>query len=216
MKLTLLLILLCVAVYLYPFLFIGNEAGINNFYETYGFSGKNMVERPYVLVTSIFLHDPTNIVHLLSNIFVLFFFGMAVEKEIGSARMLAIFLLGSFLGDLMSLLVYSFDSIAVGASAGIFALIGAGILLRPIDLSFAPFIIPMPLALLGAFYAFYNFYGFIAEPTGNVSYIAHFGGLFVGLTYGFKKTGIKKGMKIIMIALTALIAIKILLTMLVK
>jgi membrane associated rhomboid family serine protease len=72
----------------------------------------------------------------------------------------------------------------------------------------------MPLALLGAFYAFYNFYGFIAEPTGNVSYIAHFGGLFVGLTYGFKKTGIKKGMKIIMIALTALIAIKILLMML--
>ncbi len=214
MKLTILLILLCVAGFFFPLLFIGDEAGINKFYETYGFSGNNMLERPYVLITSIFMHG--GLVHLLSNIFVLFFFGMAVEKEIGSARMLAIFLLGSFLGDLMSLLVYSFDSIAVGASAGIFALIGAGILLRPIDLSFAPFIIPMPLALLGAFYAFYNFYGFIAEPTGNVSYIAHFGGLFVGLTYGFKKTGIKKGMKIVMIALTALIAIKILLTMLVS
>jgi len=213
-KLTILLILICVIGFFFPLLFIGDEAGINKFYETYGFSGNNMLERPYVLVTSIFMH--ANLVHLLSNIFVLFFFGIAVEKEIGYARMLAIFFIGSFLGDLMSLLVYPFDSLAIGASAGIFALIGAGVLLRPIDLSFAPFIIPMPLALLGAFYAVYNFYGFIAEPTGNVSYIAHFGGLFVGLTYGFKKTGIKKGMKIIMIVLTALIAIKILLMMLVK
>jgi membrane associated rhomboid family serine protease len=212
MKLTLLLILICVVGFFYPFFFIGDEAGINKFYETYGFSGENMLERPYVLVTSIFMHG--SLVHLLSNIFVLFFFGVAVEKEVGSARMLAIFLLGSFLGDLMSLLVYPFNELAIGASAGIFALIGAGILLKPVDFSMVPFIVPIPLALVGLFYAVYNFYGFIAEPAGNISYIAHFGGLFVGLAYGFKKTGIKKGTKIILIALFIIIIIKILFTML--
>ena len=120
------------------------------------------------------------------------------------------FLLGAFLGDLLSLFVYPFDSLSVGASAGIFALIGAGILVKPFDLSFYPFIMPIPLALLGLVYAVYNIYGFVAEPTGNISYIAHFGGLFVGLTYGFTREGIKKGIKLILIMLFIMIIIPIL------
>lgn len=209
MKLTVFLILLCVAGFIYPMFFIQD---IDSFYDTYAFSGQNLPERPYVLVTSIFMHG--NLMHLISNILVLFFFGMAVEKEIGPWKMMAIFFAGGFLGDLLSLLVYPFDALSVGASAGIFALVGAGILVKPLDFSFYPFIMPMPLALIGIMYAIYNIYGFITDPLGEISYIAHFGGLIVGLTYGFRREGFKKGMKIILLMLLLMIAIPVIFMML--
>lgn len=209
MKLTLILILLCLVGFIYPVFFVDD---IDLFYTTYGFSGKNLFERPYVLLTSIFMH--AGLVHLLSNIFVLFFFGIAVEKEVGALKTLTLFMFGAFLGDILSLLVYPFDALSVGASAGIFALVGAGILVRPFNISFYPFIMPVPLALLGVLYAVYNILGFISDPTGEISYIAHFGGLFVGLAYGFRREGLKKGIKIIILMLLLMIVIPIIFLML--
>ena len=55
----------------------------------------------------------------------------------------------------------------------------------------------------------HNIYGFIAEPDSQISYIAHFGGLFVGMYYGFHTVGIKKGMKIILLVLAAMILLMI-------
>lgn len=205
MKLTLFLVLLCLIGFIFPIFFVEDLEGFVN---TYGFSGQNLLIRPYVLITSIFLH--ANIEHLLSNILVLFFFGIAVEAELGRLRTLTIFFTGAFLGDLLSLLVYPFDAVSIGASGGIFALIGAGILVRPIDLSFYPLVIPIPLALLGLMYAVYNVYDFIFLPDSKISYIAHFGGLFVGLLYGFRREGIKKSLKIILLFFLIMILIPIL------
>jgi len=181
------------------------------FVDDFGFSGKNLLTKPWTLITSIFLH--ADIVHLLSNLFILLFFGMAVEAELGR-KMLLIFFLGAFAGDFLSLLFYPFGTISIGASAGIFALIGAGILVRPFDFSFYPFIMPIPLAFLGIFYALYNIYGFIAEPASEISYIAHFGGLFVGMYYGFKTVGTKRGVEIILLALAVMVLIPIILMLL--
>ena len=177
MKLTWILVAICIAGFAY-----GAYAG-EEFYNTYGFSGDNLAARPYVLITSIFMHG--SLEHLLSNLLVLIFFGLAVESELGWKRTLAIFLLGAFAGDVLSLLVYAPSEIAVGASAGIFALIGAGLLL-PIDVPFQT-IAPMPLAFLGLGYAAYNVYGFAVNADPQVSYIAHFGGLFVGLAFGLRE-----------------------------
>ncbi|MEM7819880.1 MAG: rhomboid family intramembrane serine protease [Candidatus Aenigmatarchaeota archaeon] len=205
MKLTIFLILLCIIGFITPFFVFQN---IDDFYNIYGFSGKNLLERPYVLVTSIFMHG--SVEHLLVNILVLFFFGIAVESELGKLKMLLIFFLGAFTGDLLSLFAYPFDSIAIGASAGIFALMGVGMLVRPFDLSFYPLIIPIPLVFLGMAYIFFNAYEFIVMPNSNISYIAHFGGFFVGLLFGFGREGWKKGLKIILIALTIMIIIPLL------
>ncbi len=198
MKLTWMLVLLCI---------VGFAYGIydSSSFDTYGFSPNNLQQRPYVLVTSIFLHG--SLEHLLSNILILIFFGLAVESELGTKRMLLIFLLGAFAGDLLSIAVYAPDEIAIGASAGIFALIGVGMLVKPLDLSFYPLVVPIPLALLGLAYAFYNAYGFIANIDPNVSYIAHFGGLFVGLAFGFRREGWRKGLKIIILTFLVMILI---------
>lgn len=202
MRLTLLLSALIVIVFVLVVLFVDN---IDEFYSFYGFSDQNMLERPYVFFTSIFLH--AGIEHLLANLFVLVFFGLAVEKELGSARTLAIFLLGAVAGDMLSLAVYPFDALSVGASAGIFALIGVGMLVRPLDLSFYPLILPIPLLFLGIAYTVYNIYGFFFLPESNISYISHFGGLFIGLVLGFAETGFRKGLKTLLIGIAGLVII---------
>lgn len=154
MKITWLMIIAAIALFVYSVFFTDTAA----FFDAYGFSLGNLLARPYVLVTSVFLH--ASLVHLLSNILVWVFFGLAVESELGKARMLAIFFLGAFAGDLMSLAFYQADTISIGASAGIFALVGTGMLVRPLDLSFFPLVVPLPLAFLGVAYALYNVYGF--------------------------------------------------------
>lgn len=164
--------------------------------ERYGFSGANVVSHPEVIVTSIFLHG--GLEHLLSNILVLIFAGIAVEGELGKGKMLAIFFLGAFAGDVVSLFFYPFDAVSIGASGGIFALLGAGMLVRPLDISIYPLAVPVPLAFLGIIYAIYNVYGFLTDASPNISYMAHFGGLALGLAWGFAEKGVKRGMKIIL------------------
>lgn len=202
MKLTLILVVLCIAG------FVVGIYGGENFYNAYGLSLNNLQSNPLVLITSIFMHG--SLEHLLSNVFVLIFFGLAVESELGRKKMLLIFFLGAFAGDLLSLAVYAPDQIAIGASAGIFALVGVGMLVRPLDLSFYPLVMPIPLALLGLGYALYNVYGFVVNLNPEVSYIAHFGGLFVGLAFGIRREGWKRGIKIIAITFLVMILIPVL------
>jgi len=192
MKATLVLISICIIVFAYEVFFAPPT-----FFDDFGFSGQNLFSRPYVLLTSIFMH--ADLTHILSNIAVLFFFGIAVEKELGMKKMLLIFFLGAFAGDMLSLVFYPFDSISIGASAGIFGLIGVGMIVKPLDLSLYPLIIPIPLALLGIIYAFYNTIGFITGQPPDVSYVGHFGGLFAGLTFGVKREGWRRALTILIV-----------------
>jgi len=72
--------------------------------------------------TALFLH--ANLLHLAMNGTGLWLFGSAVEKTMGRWRLLVIFLLGGALGNLASAFVAHYD-VAIGASGGIFAVIGA-------------------------------------------------------------------------------------------
>jgi membrane associated rhomboid family serine protease len=74
------------------------------------------------LFTALFLH--ANPLHLAMNGVGLWLFGSAVEKTMGRWRLLAVFLLGGGLGNLASAYVARYD-VAIGASGGIFAVIGA-------------------------------------------------------------------------------------------
>ncbi len=82
---------------------------------------------------------------------------------------------------------------------------GTGILVRPVDLSFYPLVVPMPLALLGIMYAVYNVYYFFLEPYGRISYIGHMGGLLAGLLYGVRAVGMKKSLLVIIASMAILI-----------
>lgn len=206
MKVTVVLILICFLVY--GMISISLLYGVNETFilENFGFSGKNLLSKPYILLTSIFIHK--DIEHLISNLFVLLFFGIAVENELGYKKMLLIFFLGAFAGDLLSLLFYSPNVISIGASAGVFALIGFGMIVRPLDISIYPPFFVLPLGLLGVLYAIYNVIGFLTG-VGNVSYIAHFGGLFTGLVFATRHEKWKRGLKIILILIVIMILVPI-------
>ncbi|MBI3190610.1 rhomboid family intramembrane serine protease [archaeon] len=204
MKVTLVMIFIAIIVFGITATMDNSEAFLNN----YGFSGENLIARPYTLVTSIFLH--ASLAHLLANILAWFFFGYAVEKELGVARMLAIFFLGAIAGDFLSLLFYPSSIVGIGASAGIFALVGAGMLVKPLDLSFYPMIVPVPLIFLGIAYALYNVYEFFFAFDPTISYAGHFGGLIIGLAFGLRHTGMRKGLLTVIIALGIMILIPLL------
>lgn len=191
MKTTLTLIAVSVLVFLLIISAPPKQA--ENIVNQYGFSVDNFFERPYVLVTSIFIHG--DLTHLLSNMLILLFFGLALEKELGSKKVFLLFFISAFVGSLFYSVVYPAGEIGIGASAGIFGLIGAGMIISPFDLSFYPYIIPVPLGLLAILYIVYNFYGMIFDVGSNIGYVAHFGGLVVGLIYGFKDRGVKEGVK---------------------
>ena len=72
--------------------------------------------------TALFLH--ANWLHLTMNGAGLWIFGTAVEKTMGRWRFLIVFLLAGALGNLASAFVAHYD-VAIGASGGIFGVIGA-------------------------------------------------------------------------------------------
>lgn len=148
-------------------------------FETYGFSGENVVQRPYVFVTSLFLHG--SLEHLLSNILAFLIFGIVLESEAGWKRMLVVFFAGALAGDVVALAVYGGETVAIGASAGIFSLIGFGMIIKPMDTG--PSVFPLHLVFLGVMYIAYNLVGMFSGP-GNIAYTAHFAGLAVGIAAG--------------------------------
>ncbi|MBI2583714.1 MAG: rhomboid family intramembrane serine protease [Candidatus Aenigmarchaeota archaeon] len=196
MKLTYWLILLMFVVFFLQIFFIQSA-------ESFAFSSISMIERPWTILTSVFMH--ANLLHLLSNVFVFFFFGLAVEEEMGKGKMLLVFLLGAVLGNIASIAVYPAGVLFLGASAGIFALVGTGMLVRPLDWSVAPFLLPLPLIFLGIIYAVLNIYAFTSGVDEGISYAGHLAGLVIGLAFGFRYTGFRKGAKRIVLGAIALI-----------
>lgn len=78
---------------------------------------------PLRIITSMFLH--IGFIHLLMNMWALKILGEQVENFYGHAKTLAIFLISGVVGNLLSLVLASSNSISAGASGAIFGLMGA-------------------------------------------------------------------------------------------
>jgi membrane associated rhomboid family serine protease len=76
----------------------------------------------YRLITSGFLH--VDILHIATNMYVLYWVGRLLEPAIGTRRFLAIYFVGLLAGS-MGVMIYSPDQATAGASGAIFGLLGA-------------------------------------------------------------------------------------------
>jgi len=105
-------------------------------------------ERSYLsLFTYQFLH--LNFQHLLSNMFVLFSVGRAVESEIGSTKFgLSYFIAGVFSGLFHVIFNQTSDVAVIGASGAVFGAIALLLLLMPFKFTSA-MIVPVPGVVLG-------------------------------------------------------------------
>ena len=169
-SLTYFIIGLCIIVFLFEIFYglqygsFGSEnfkSGLADLFSNYGFSLQNLLSKRYwVLATSIFLHaDPE---HLILNMIALFFFGKVIEQELGRKKFLLIFFVSSIVGNL-AFLTFSFLGFSslgvsvIGASAAIFGLMGTAMLVKPLELVFYPYLIPVPLILVAVLYTLYRF-----------------------------------------------------------
>ena len=126
------------------------------------------------LITAGFLHG--GLIHLLMNSWVLFDLGAQVEEIYGSSRFLVIYFVATVFGFFAS--TWWFAGLSVGASAGIFGLIGAMIALsvhHPLGRSMRPL------------YVRWAIYGLILGllPGLRVDNAAHIGGLVAGLATAY-------------------------------
>ena len=144
---------------------------------------------PWTLVTYMFLH--ANVMHIFLNMLVLFFFGPLLERQIGSARFLGLYLGSGVIAGLAQVLAFS--GAIVGASAAIMGVMGALTVLMPDLRVFVYFILPLKLVYVTALYALLDI---LYLGSGDmVAHGAHLIGLGVGLLYGYlikKSRGIKQ------------------------
>lgn len=155
----------------------------------------NGLKRGFVwqLLTFQFLHGGW--VHLLLNSWGIYVFGKAIEESLGPVSFLRVYFTSGVLGGLFQVLltavVYGPNSIeatigVVGASAGLFGLIGAfGALFPHRQLTLLLFfVLPVTITARWLLIASAGLAVFgILVPTDNVAHAAHLGGLLTGLAY---------------------------------
>lgn len=136
---------------------------------------------PWRWVTSAFLHGGP--LHLFFNLWALVFFGMTLENQIGSRKVLALFFGGAIAGD-VGYLATGGTSPALGASGAIYTLMGALAILQPrLQIAMWPILVPMPLiAAIFIWAALDLLQVFVPSAIAGG---AHLGGLALGLWAGF-------------------------------
>ena len=152
MKLTLLLILINVAFFLY--------ASYHGNIKDYAFTPTSLAEGKYLnIITAMFMH--ANVLHIVFNMIVLFFVGRVLENYISTPMYLLVYFSSGIIANLgvMLLPFLGVSTFVVGASAAISGLIGYGAfklsgkwVISPIR--FIP--VPMPFIVAGSLYAYIN------------------------------------------------------------
>ena len=180
---TLALVVMCVGVFALQLFFGVNPTNpTNQALIAWGanFLPFSLGEAPWRLVTSLFLH--IGFMHLLFNMFALYYFGQVAERMFGAVNFLALFLLSGVGGNLLnnylglhSVMAGEPPIISAGASGGIMG-IGMALLVAALTktsfnnfaLNFRSLLIVMAINLS---------YGFLV---GGIDNAGHIGGAIVG------------------------------------
>jgi len=140
----------------------------------------------YTLFTSMFVHS--GLLHILGNMLVLFFMGIAFEQRIGRKKFILIYLLTGVIATLTFSFVHlGSDILLVGASGAIFGILGAFAYSYPRD----EIVMPIPVFILMMvrikviigvliFAAMESLFVLVGTEDGT-AHIAHIGGLVAGV-----------------------------------
>lgn len=93
---------------------------------------ESMIQRPWTIVSVYFSHEL--LIHLVSNMMLLLYFGTQLEKLVGAKSVVFIYLVSGLIGSLTMPIVASFiewEGLVMGASGACFGVVGAFAALRP-------------------------------------------------------------------------------------
>ncbi len=151
------------------------------------------IKRPWTLITYFFTHDLSQLMHILFNMLIFYWFGKLFVEYLGSDKLIALYVLGGIAGALIYLgaynlipnppefIVKSSGGGMVGASGAIFAVMVGVATLLP-DYSFnLLFIGPVKIKYIAGFYILVSFIGTTGSNAGGN--IAHLGGALMGFIY---------------------------------
>lgn len=166
-KATFVIILINVAIYLlekiFPEIMFYLSLNVRNVL------GYGMYWEPF---TYMFVHG--NFQHILFNMIALFFFGLSVERALGTKEFLLMYFVCGILGGLFSLCFYFltglFGVYLMGASGAVYSMLLAYAVIFPRNKIWIWGIIPVPAPILVLAYAIIEI---ISEVTGFRSGIAH-------------------------------------------
>lgn len=150
----------------------------------------DFILRPWTILTYAFMHDLRGFMHILFNMLFLYWFGKLFIEYLGSAKLIAIYILGALAAAMMYLIVFNtvpyFKEISgfngmVGASGAVYAVMVATATLIPDYTFFLLFIGPVRIKYIAAFYILVSFLGSVGANAGGN--IAHLGGALMGFVY---------------------------------
>lgn len=145
-----------------------------------------LITRPWTPITYMFLHE--GFLHLLFNVLGLYWFGKLFLYHFEGEKLLSVYLMGGLAGALIYILAFNIfpafeqmNSIMLGASASVFAVLMAIAVYDPNREIHLFFIGRFQLKYISAFYVVLSIISISASnPGGN---LAHLGGAFWGWFY---------------------------------
>jgi membrane associated rhomboid family serine protease len=144
------------------------------------------------LFTYQFVHG--SISHLFFNMLALVFFGVAVERRVGSKEFVLLYLVSGTLCGVLSFLLYimmgTWYVFLMGASGAVFALLLAYAVLYPNSVILIWGIIPVPAPLLVLGYAGIEVFSIVTGTNQGVAHSTHLIGLAVAWVYFIVRFGI--------------------------
>jgi membrane associated rhomboid family serine protease len=148
----------------------------------------SFITQPWSMLTYMFLHE--GVFHILFNLLFLYWFGLVVHQYLGSRRLANLYILGGLLGAGFYMLIYNLapyfrdsvnDSMMLGASAGVFAVVVGAATVAPHTTFFLLLLGPVRIVYIAAFYVILSFANSVGSNAGGE--IAHLGGALVGFLY---------------------------------
>ncbi len=143
-------------------------------------------------VTYMFTH--ANFSHILFNMLGLFFFGVQVERRMGSYEFLLFYMLSGVLAGLFSFAVYvltgSYSIILLGASGAVFAVLFAFAVYFPQANIYIFGIIPIRAPLLVIGYAAIELFSQITSTRSGIAHLTHLAGFAFAYLYFLVRLGI--------------------------
>ncbi|UNU72787.1 rhomboid family intramembrane serine protease [Moraxella nasovis] len=135
-------------------------------------------------ITHGFIHADG--MHLLFNMFTLYFFGRAIERfylaKLGQFGFLAFYVIAIIIAAIPSYLKHKNNPryLSLGASGGVSAVLFAFILFAPWETLYLFAILPIPAIVFAIAYTAYSLYA-QKRGTGNVDHLAHLTGAAFGI-----------------------------------
>ncbi len=173
MRVTLSLIIISAVIFIAQALF-------NGFTELFALTPAMGVGGSYwQFFTYMFLHG--DIVHIMINMFVLFIFGVMVERTLGWKKYLILYIVSGVGSSLLYLMLTGLSyTPMLGASGAVFAVLTAYGFLFPRNIIFVPPGIPLPARFAVVFFAGFELFLGLTGLQPGIANFGHIGGIVTG------------------------------------